>query len=82
MMTFQKYPDWWLKIFIVLGLVGVILSVVLPASFLTSWVSEGVRFKECVEQKRTDCQPSAMWAWNDWSLNSTSTVIIPDTSGY
>jgi hypothetical protein len=81
-MTFQKYPDWWLKIFIVLGLIGTVLSVVLPAAFLTRWVGEGVRFKECVEHKRADCQSSVMWTWNDWSLDSTSTVILPSTEGY
>ena len=79
-MIFQKYPDWWLKIFIILGLVGTILSVALPAAFLTRWVSEGVRFKECAEHKRTDCQSSTMWTCNDWSLDSTSTFFLPFTT--
>ncbi|MDP3793397.1 MAG: hypothetical protein Q8R07_01455 [Candidatus Uhrbacteria bacterium] len=68
--TFQKYPDTAIKVWIWLGVLVFVLMLIVPVSLGRKVVNEYQRFVACKNESRTDCEPSAVWAMNDWQLTT------------
>jgi hypothetical protein len=65
---FEKYPDLWIKIWIGIGVLCLILMYAVMLFIQAAFDAEQQRFADCQTHKRTDCQTSAFWILNDWSM--------------
>ena len=65
----------WIKIWIGIGLAGVLFFVSFPSVFNRFARNEENRFRGCLQHQRSDCEPSLIWNANEWSLEGGASDV-------